>query len=338
MTVDRKSLAWCLGSRLAFALIGLTTVGLAGLIVHTMVIEVRYGHNGLVHDVIREFFVDLAWGIPVFIGAVIMFGTWIVRRTMAPLRTVAEAAAGISPKNPAVRLPTTNVPSEVIPVVVATNAALARLQEAYVQQQRFIANAAHELRTPVAVFRAGLERLPPSSERIALLADVERLARRTAQLLDLARAERAGDEGTSDAVAVTRDVAAQLAPLAAGRGVTLAIEGDAVMPVRGGAEHVTPILRNLVENAIHHAPEGSEVVIGFSANSRLISVADAGPGVPPDMREAIFERFVRGTWTTAQGSGLGLSVAREAGARIGAEIRLEPASGGARFIVDFQPA
>jgi signal transduction histidine kinase len=175
--------------------------------------------------VIREFFVDLAWGIPVFIGAVIMFGTWIVRRTMAPLRTVAEAAAGISPKNPAVRLPTTNVPSEVIPVVVATNAALARLQEAYVQQQRFIANAAHELRTPVAVFRAGLERLPPSSERIALLADVERLARLTAQLLDLARAERAGDEGTSDAVAVTRDVAAQLAPLAAGRGVTLAIEG-----------------------------------------------------------------------------------------------------------------
>lgn len=336
MTVDRHSLVWRLGSRLALVLIGLTAVGLLGLVVHTHAIEASHGHHGLVHDVIREFFLDLAWGIPLFISAIIVTGAWIVRRTVAPLHAVADAARRISPTDFAARLPVQGVPTEMRPVVDATNDALDRLQQAYAQQQRFIANAAHELRTPVAVFRAGVERLAPSPDRDALLGDVERLTRLTAQLLDLARAERPCSEAQTDAAAVAREEAARLGPLAAARQVALAFEGDETMLVRGHREHLTPILRNLIENAINHAPAASEVVIGCDAHAGRITVTDAGPGVPAQMREAIFERFTRGAWTTSSGSGLGLSIAREAAARIGAAIRLANTAKGACFIVELR--
>jgi hypothetical protein len=128
--VDRGSLAWRIGSRLALALMGLTVLGVGGLVWHTHAIEAGHGHHGLVHNVIREFFLDLAWGIPVLIGAIIALGAWIIRRAMAPLRDVAEAAGRITMDSPLHRLRVAGLPSEVRPVVDATNEALDRLQQA----------------------------------------------------------------------------------------------------------------------------------------------------------------------------------------------------------------
>jgi signal transduction histidine kinase len=287
-----------------------------------------------VHDVIREFFLDLAWSIPVLIGALIFFGTWIVRRTMDPLRTVAEAAARISPADLSARLPTADIPSEVRPVVEATNGALDRLEQAYLLQRRFIANAAHELRTPVATFRAAVERLPDSNGKAALLGDVERLSRLTGQLLDLARAERTGEIRQLDVVPVAKDVALQLAPLAASKNVSIASDLPEKLIINGVAEHLHAILRNLLENAISHAPPGSEIRI--LADGAAIVVEDHGTGVPEDMRGAIFERFTRGTWTKAQGSGLGLSIAQEAARRMNARLSVEGnLPTGARFRLAF---
>jgi signal transduction histidine kinase len=335
VALDRASLSWRIGSQLALVLIMLTALGVGGLVWHTHAIEAGHGHHGLVHDVIREFFLDLAWGIPLLIGAMIFFGAWIVRRSTAPLRSVADAAARITPADLSARLPAENVPSEIRPVVEATNGALDRLEQAYLLQQRFIANAAHELRTPVATFRAAVERLPDSAGKAALVGDVERLSRLTGQLLDLARAERTGDIRPIDVVPLARDVALQLAPLAAVKEVVIASDLPPTHIVRGMSEHLHAILRNLIENAISHAPAGTEVRVHVERGA--IVVEDQGPGVPREMREAIFERFARGAWTATQGSGLGLSIAREAARRMNAELSVEgDPPQGARFVLAFR--
>jgi signal transduction histidine kinase len=314
-------------------------LGVGGLIWHTHAIEAGHGHHGLVHDVIREFFLDLAWGIPVLIGAMIGLGAWIVRRSMAPLRLVADAAQRITMQTPSHRLPVADLPSEVLPVVEATNEALDRLQNAYDLQQRFIANAAHELRTPVATFRAAVERLPDIEGKAALIEDVTRLGRLTGQLLQLARAERPAertpaDHRLIDAAAVATEVALDLAPLAAARGVVVASDVRQRLMVTAGVEQLHSVLRNLIENAIAHAPAGSEVRI--LAKGAALIVEDHGPGVPEPMREAIFERFARGPWTAAAGSGLGLSIAREAARQMRARLWVEGNTpSGARFILSF---
>jgi signal transduction histidine kinase len=332
--MNRHSLEWRLGSRLALVLIVVTVAGVAGLVWHTASIEASHGHHGLVHDVIREFFLDLAWGIPVLIGLIILSGGFIVRRAMAPLRAVAEAAQTIGPAVPEARLPRAGVPSEILPVVDATNAALERLQHAYQLQQRFIANAAHELRTPIATFRAALDRLPDSDGKAGLIGDVERLSRLTAQLLDLARAERADTGEVTDAADVAHGIALDLAPVAAARGVVIDVALADALVARGSREHIHAIIRNLMENAINHAPAGSAVHVVQEGHS--LAIEDAGPGVPAELRERIFERFVRGSWTTTTGGGLGLAIAREAANRIGAAISVEaPATVGARFVVRF---
>jgi signal transduction histidine kinase len=334
LIINRSSLSWRIGSRLAFALVGVTILGVAGLVWHTHSIEANHGHHGLVHDVIREFFLDLAWGIPLFIAAIIAFGAWIVRRAMAPLNLVAEAAQAIGPARPDARLPTEGVPSEVRPVVEATNAALDRLQDAYDLQKRFIANAAHELRTPIATFRAAVERLPDGEGKAALLGDVTRLGRLTGQLLDLARSERPGQLSDIDAVPIIKDVAIQLAPLAASKGITIAIDLQNSHILYAATEPLHVIMRNLIDNALSHAPGGSEVRIGN--RDAALTVEDWGPGVPAEMREAIFERFFRGVWSSGNGSGLGLAIAVESARQINAQLSVESNTPtGARFVLSF---
>jgi signal transduction histidine kinase len=257
---------------------------------------------------------------------------------MAPLRVAAEVARGIGPDCRHTRLPVEDLPSEVRPLVEATNSALDRLQDAWGVQQRFVAHAAHEMRTPVAVFRAAVERLPPTGERAALLDDVDRLARLIGQLLDLARVQQGDvDNDRIDAAGIARDVAIGLAPLAANRNVTIAVDLPARLMVSGSTAQLTPVLRNLIENAILHAPPASEVRVGIDGTGRLV-VEDRGPGVPAEARDLIFERFQRGAWTTTQGSGLGLSIASEAAQRMRALLSVEDNTPrGARFAIRFAP-
>lgn len=338
--IDRQSLAWQVGIRLAIIMLALTAIGLGWLVWHTSVIEAAHGPSNLVHAVIQEFFLDLAWGVPVFIALIILIGAWALRRALLPLRQASAAALEIGPDALHQRIPTARLPSEIRPLAEAANDAFDRVEKAYRTQQRFVANAAHELRTPIAVARAAVERLPKSAEQREVLADMVRLSHLASQLLELARLERPLPASARlDAVPYLQEIARELAASSLdARDVRVALEAPNSLFVRADSERLIAIIRNLIENAVHHEPRGGEILIRLTSDGQM-TVDDRGPGIPAGDEKRIFERFERGSWTKTSGSGLGLAIVKEACAMIGATIRVENrASGGARFSVGFRLA
>jgi signal transduction histidine kinase len=330
---DRNSLVTRLGWRLAVVLAIGTALQMAWLFAHFRGVE-DHSDEGLLYELF-DFFRDVAWTTPA-IGIATFFACAAgMRRHLAALREISERASRIAPEDHT-SLPIDQAPSEVQPLVASVNLGFERLVEAVKVQRRFTANAAHELRTPVAVVQAGLERLPQNQDVVLLRQEGERMGRIVGQLLSLARLEGGNIHRLEplDAASLVRRAAEPLAHLASAAHVTLAfdVEREPLM-VQATEEAMTEITRNLVENAIGHAPAGSEVAIALSRDGRL-SVIDHGPGIPETHKAHLFERFWRGPWTSRPGSGLGLAIVAEACQRIGATVRcLSTSGGGATFEV-----
>jgi two-component system sensor histidine kinase QseC len=208
------------------------------------------------------------------------------------------------------------------PLLQALNRLLDRLRAALDNERRFTADAAHELRTPLAAIKiqtqVALASADEGDRRHALAqvqAGTERAARLVDQLLRLARLDPLVGLAESANVAlddVVAQVAEEMAPLAreAGRQLTPARSSGVV--VRGDADLLRVALRNLVENALHHAPPGGEVILGaaFEEGSTALWVRDSGPGAAADELERLAERFFRGRDVTHEGSGLGLAIVK----------------------------
>lgn len=267
----------------------------------------------LVHAVLWEFVLDVAWVIPLVIAATLLIGVIGIRRGLAPLRHISAKAAAIDAGSLSTRLPDDQVPSEIRPLIKAVNDALDRLAKSFAVQRQFAANAAHELRTPMAIVTAGLEQLGRGDEPAKLRADVARVNRLIGQLLRVARLDAAALDvtGVADLSAVATDVVEYMAPLAVSQSRALAVHG-AEKPVRvqGNRYAIEDAVRNLLENAIAHAPSRSEIVMTVDP-AGSIAVADHGPGIAPEDRERMFDRFWRGTARTGSGAGLGLAIVRE---------------------------
>src|SRR5262245_48332440 len=334
---DRNPLVAQLGWRLGIVLSIGTLLQMAWLFVHFRGVETGHAEAGLMCELL-DFFKDVAWTTPVIGVATFIACAAGMKRHLEPLRQLSEQAARIAPGDGHKPLPVDRAPSEVQPLVASVNEGFERLVETVQVQRRFTANAAHELRTPVAVVQAGLERLTPSDDVLVLRGETERMGRIVGQLLSLARLEgpNAVDRDSLDAAGIVRRAAEPLAHLASAARVTLAFEVDGEpVSVLATEEAITEIARNLVENAIGHAPAGTEVTISLN-RAGLLSISDRGPGIPEDQRAHLFERFWRGSWTSRSGSGLGLAIVDEACQRIGATVRcLSRPSGGTRFEVQF---
>jgi len=279
----------------------------------------------------------VAYGIALFtLVLLVAFGlcTWItLRYTLKPLQDVSTSAAGISLHSMHARLRTDAVPAEIAPLVDSFNRVLERLEQAYRAQQEFLGNAAHELKTPLAMIRAQVELgVDGEEDRAALLKDVAYMSRQVQQLLLLAEASEATNYDF-DTVRV-RDVADEavgyLQRMAGAADVELAVatvDDDPMWQADRGA--LFTLLKNLLENAIEHAPAGSRVSIEIAADS--LCVRDHGPGVEAAQLALLFDRFWRGPHRRDLGAGLGLSICHEVARAHGWRLIAELAEPGLRF-------
>ncbi|MCP5278968.1 MAG: sensor histidine kinase [Thiobacillus sp.] len=302
------------------------------------------GRSILANIVIPQFIFILIAGFAVWIG---------LNHGFEPLERLRRQVASrrrddLSP------LDESQAPGEIRPFIREINHLMERLKAAMDSQRQFVANAAHQLRTPFAglVSQAELakrEQAPPTVREAleGICLGAKRCARLVNQLLALAR--NAPDVGLEerierlDLARLARDSAARWVPEALAKGVDLGYEGSPTgVTVRGQESALADLVDNLVDNAVRYTPPGGHVTVsvGSEGNEPWLRVEDDGPGVPREMRDKIFQRFFRISGSTQPGSGLGLAIVREAAGHLGARVEVAEGVGGygTSFLVRFPPA
>ena len=251
-------------------------------------------------------------------------------------------------------LPDAQLPDEVRPLVGALNELLGRLGASLGRERAFMADAAHELRTPLTALLLQMDTLARASGESERAAAMERLAqgvrraiRLVEQMLSLAREEpRTAPRHVPVAlVPLAREVIGELEPLAHARLIDLGLSAAEPLTVAGDPEALRTLLRNLVDNAVRYGGDGARVDVsvqaaGSGADARAeLSVTDSGPGIPPEERARVFDRFYRRAGTAPPGSGLGLAIVKAIADAHGATLALAagPDGRGLRVSVTFPP-
>ena len=239
------------------------------------------------------------------------------------------------------------------PLLSALHNLVGKLGEAQASQQRFIANASHQLRTPLAALQVQAERALREPDPVKHLAALEsvlktmtRLRHLSHQLLMLARSEPVGNSGLVlrrlDLATLARAELEQWTDAALMQGADLGYDGPSSgVTVDGEPQLLRELIGNLVDNAIRYGGHGARITLGLHDAPRpVLTVDDDGPGIPETERALVVERFYRRSQSPGEGTGLGLAIAREIAARHGADLRIDAAPGGCgtRFTVTFPVA
>jgi two-component system OmpR family sensor kinase len=269
----------------------------------------------------------------------------VVGRSLMPLSRLAKAVGRRSP-SALQPLGASGQPPELRPVVAALDDLLRRLDHALSSQRAFVADAAHELRSPLTALKLQLqlaERATSEAQRAAAFAKVhERLDRSTRlvqQLLSAARHESGPKDrklGQVDLLELARHCVADRFVYASARGIDLGVApGGEQTCVRGNFDELQVLLGNLLDNALRYTPPGGRVDVAVLAGHghAVLQVADTGPGIPPHERARVFDRFYRGQGNEAWGSGLGLSIVSSIAAAHGASVSLADGEGGTGLLV-----
>ncbi len=287
-----------------------------------------------------------AWPLAAVLPLLGLLIWFTVGRGLSPLERLARDVGRRSP-DALEPLPQHGLPKEVRPLVQSLNDLLQRLERALHTQRAFVADAAHELRTPLTALRLQAqvaERASDPAERGEALGNlkqgVERASHLVQQLLTLARAEDLPAKIAPAAVRLdelARDVVAEYTPLAQTRGVDLGLARIEAVTVAGAAAGLRTLLSNLVDNAVRYTPSPGRVDVAAFHDGALaaLEVSDSGPGIPPEERTRVFDRFYRRAGEISDGSGLGLAIVKQIVEHHGGTIALEDAgsAGGLKVAV-----
>ena len=298
--------------------------------------------QGMARSLALRTLAPLAFMAPILVLAV----WWGVSRSLAPVERVRRQLAqrqadDLSPVSDA------QLPDEVQPLVSELNLLFERVQRAFEAQEHFVADAAHELRSPLAALRLQLQGLQRAGDDTARAAAIERLSagidratRLVEQLLTLARQE-SGSTATEpvDLRAIAQLALADVAPAAQARSMDVGLLDSEAATVPGNVEALRMLVRNLLDNAIKYTPPGGQVDVQVRADNghAVLTVEDSGPGIAPEHRERVMQRFVRETAEGAPGSSLGLAIVLAIAQRHGAVVALDssPRLGGLRVTLRF---
>lgn len=278
----------------------------------------------------------------------------LIRQGLAPLSALARQVAARRPGSVA---PFTlqKTPAEIAPLVEALNGLLARVRDALERERRFTADAAHELRTPLAALKLHTQnaaRAASAAERETslqrMLMGLNRTVHLAEQMLAYSRAVAPGDAARPERVALApllREAADEIQPLAEERRseMDIGVSPDAAeAAVAGDRQKLLSLVINLLDNAVRYGPEGGRVRAELQREdgTAILSVTDEGPGIPAELRERVFESYYRIPGTAGTGGGLGLAIVRESAQALGAGVAIEdgPGGRGARVVVTFPAA
>jgi two-component system sensor histidine kinase QseC len=292
---------------------------------------------------------DLLHGMTIAFPVVLLTAWLAVSHGLRPLRRLSQAITARGPAD----LSHVDIEAryaELKPLVTALDDLLMRLRHKVESEQLFVANAAHELRTPLAVITAQAHTLVKAgtvTEQVEaegrLNSAIERASHLIHQLLAVARLqmERPTELSTVDVTLLTQKELANFVPAALERNIDISLHTPDKLPFVLEVHTFRSILQNLIDNAIRYGREGGNVVVELQlrGGTLVLCVADDGPGIPDSERERVFERFYRGTGRNdARGSGLGLTIVKQAATRLNGSIQVSPGLGGrgCSFIVEIQ--
>jgi two-component system OmpR family sensor kinase len=284
--------------------------------------------------------------VPIVLLLCVGGGYLLAGRALRPIESVTAELDAIGPANLGSRLTVPPVADEVARLTEVINALLERLERASATERRFASDAAHELRTPLAVLRTELEvalaRERSAEENRAALGAAHRevlsLCRIADELLMLSRlnGEVMVDRQRLNLRALLSEIAATVGPLAQAREIKLSVSAPEDVFVNGNAAHLRRLVVNLLDNALKFTPAHGSIEVGLKSDSNraIIRVADTGEGIHPAELPHIFDRFFRGAGSPGEGSGLGLSLCREIARAHGGEIAAANLpTGGCAFVV-----
>ena len=303
-----------------------------------------------VETMLDRLFLQLAMGLPLAIGIIVIGGYLLVRRALNPVEQITRAAESITLHNLSERLPVASTGDEMERLSTALNRMIARLDDSVKNSKRFVADASHELRTPLTILRGELEtlaempHLPPElGERVSsLLEEAVHLSKLVEQLLTLSRLD-AGEAQMDwlelDLAYLAKTTAEQMSLLAEDKNIAVVCDANQPVPVEGDSVRLKQVVVNLLDNAIKYTPQQGVIKLSVRAvnGDAVLEVEDNGQGIPATALPHIFERFYRADQTSSTNSesaGLGLSIVKAICTAHGAEVEaISVPSIGSRFRV-----
>lgn len=277
----------------------------------------------------RRILFDTLWRQAVLVGVIALVAAVVVQRATRPVRQLS-AELKARPEGDLTAIEAPGAPRELLPLVDATNQVMQRLSHLLEHQKRFVRDASHQLRTPLAVLKAQVQSalrgdVDPRQALEEINGTVDRATQLANQMLALAKVEQLrqqADEGPTDLADVARAVALDISPLIAERDIDFEIS-TVPAAVRAHAWMLRELIRNLLHNAIRHSPEGAPLAVRIVADARhaALTVSDSGPGITAELRARLFQPFSAGD--VRSGSGLGLAICNEIVAALGGSISLD---------------